>query len=93
MMTGSEPRASRTGRREVIANKPVAKTYWYPISIEIRSNGATVSLQKGNGSELLAELTEAGFGGTKFGFNVPVGQQLFLSVAEFLGTTLLVTRR
>jgi len=73
------------GKREVIANKPVAKTYWYPISIEIRANGATVSLQKGNSSELLAELTEPGFGGTKFGFNVPVGQQLFLSSPSFLG--------
>jgi hypothetical protein len=73
------------GKREVITNKPVAKTDWYPISIEIRSNGATVSLQKGNSSELLAELTEPGFGGTKFGFNVPVGQQLFLSSPSFLG--------
>ena len=35
-------------KSEVIASKKgVPKSEWYPISIEIRSNGATLSLQKG----------------------------------------------
>ena len=88
MMRGSEPRASRMGRAKSSRKKPVAKADWYAISIEIRSNGATLSLQKGTSSELLAELTEPGFGGTKFGFNVPSGQQLFMS--GFLGRPLLI---
>jgi hypothetical protein len=78
-------RATRTsdGRSEVIVKKPVAKSDWYQVSIDIRSNGATIGLQKGTPLELVVELPEQGFGGTKVGFNVPAGQQLFLS--SFLG--------
>jgi len=72
------------GKSEVMApKKTVAKADWYSISIEIRSNGATLSLQKGASSELLLELREPGFGGTRFGFKVPSGQQLFM--LGFLG--------
>ena len=71
------------GKNEVIAKKAVAKSAWYSISIEIRSNAAALSLQKGTSSELQTELTEPGFAATKFGFNVPTGQNLFL--LGFLG--------
>jgi hypothetical protein len=81
---GFEASRISDGKSEVMApKKTVAKADWYSISIEIRSNGATLSLQKGASSELLLELREPGFGGTRFGFKVPSGQQLFMS--GFLG--------
>jgi hypothetical protein len=69
---------------EVISTrKAVPKSEWYVVSIEIRPDGATLSLLKGNAAELLGEITESGFGQTKFGFLMSPGQQLFLS--DFVG--------
>ena len=69
---------------EVIATrKGVAKSEWYAVRIEIRPDSATMSLLRGNAAESLGEITEPGFGQTKFGFLMSPGQQLFLS--DFVG--------
>jgi hypothetical protein len=74
-------------KKDVIATKKgVPKSEWYQISIEIRSDGAILTLLRGGVAELLGEIAEPGFGETKFGFYAAPGQQLFLS--SFLGRPL-----
>jgi serine/threonine-protein kinase len=73
-------RVSETKSPEVLATKKgVPKSPWYEIHISIRSDGATLSLQNGPASEPLGEVAAPGFAGTRFGFYVQNGQQLYLA--------------
>ena len=77
-------RVSETKSPEVLASKKgLPKSPWYEIHISLRSDGATISLQTGPKSELLGEVAEPGFAGTRFGFYVQNGQHLYL--ANFFG--------
>ena len=67
-------------KNELLAEKKsVPKSDWYAIQIVIGSDGARVSLQGGANEVLLGDLKSTGFAESKFGFNVPVGQQLYLA--------------
>jgi eukaryotic-like serine/threonine-protein kinase len=73
-------RISETKAPEILAGKNgVPKSDWYTIRISARSDGATISLETDGRSEQLADVKETGFAQTRFGFNVPGGQQLFLA--------------
>ena len=74
-------RISETKSREVLTGKKdVTKLPWYTIRILIRPDGATIlSRNKDATWEPLGDVTEPGFGETKFGFYVPKGQQLLLA--------------
>jgi hypothetical protein len=63
----------------LVQKKPVSKSQWYPLRIEARPDGVTISLQNGKTWDVLAELRGTGFADAKFGFNVAVGQRLFIS--------------
>ena len=74
------------GRSETLAvKKGVPKSDWYTIQILARRDGASISLQKGNTWEPLGDLKVTGFAESKFGFNVPGGQQLHLAYFEARG--------
>jgi hypothetical protein len=73
-------RISEGKRPEDLAiKKGVPKADWYSIQILIRSDGATLSLQKGAAWEPLGEVSATGFAETRFGFYIPNGQQLYLA--------------
>ena len=74
------------GKSELLGSKKgVAKSDWYTIQILTRSDGVNISLQKGNAWELLVDLKVTGFAESKFGFNVPGGQQLHLAYFDARG--------
>ena len=74
------------GKIESLATKKgVPKADWYAIRIVTRSDGANVSLQKGTNWDPLCDLKVTGFAESKFGFNVPVGQQLHLASFDAQG--------
>jgi hypothetical protein len=75
------------GKSELlIGKKGVQKSDWYTIRVVARSDGASISLQKGNNNwEPLADVKANGFAETKFGFNVPGGQQLYLASFDARG--------
>ncbi len=71
---------------ELLASKKgVPKADWYAIQIVTRLDGARVSLQRGTALELLADLKATGFADTRFGFNVPNGQQVHLAYFDARG--------
>ena len=57
-----------------------------------RSDGANVSLQRGANWDLLGDLKATGFAETKFGFNVPSGQQLYLAYFDARGAIVSIRR-
>ena len=67
------------GPEELASKKGVPKADWYSIQILIRSDGATLSLQKGAAWEPLGEVSATGLADTRFGFYIPNGQQLYLA--------------
>ncbi len=68
------------GKSERLVSKNgVPKLDWYTIRIVTRPDGASISLEKGTNWELLGDLKVTGFAESKFGFNVPGGQQLYLA--------------
>lgn len=74
------------GKIESLATKKgVPKADWYGIRIVTRPDGANVSLQRGANWDLLGDLKATGFSDTKFGFNVPNGQQLHLASFDARG--------
>lgn len=71
------------GKREPLApKKPVAKLAWYSIRVEARADGGTVSLQNGKAWEVLADWRGVAAAESKFGFNIPAGQRLYISSFE-----------
>jgi hypothetical protein len=74
------------GTGELLVSKEgVPKSDWYTIQILTRSDGVNISLQKGNTWETLGDLKVTGFAESKFGFNVPGGQQLHVAYFDAKG--------
>ncbi len=74
------------GKSEVLLiKKGVPKANWYTIQILTRPDGVNISLQKGSAWESLGDLRVTGFAESKFGFNVPGGQQLHLAYFDARG--------
>ena len=78
-------RVSEGNRSEPLTKKPVSKSDWYFIRVEVEPDRIIHKLQKNGAFELLDTLPGSGLNQGRFGFIIANGQQI--SIANFLGTS------